>query len=69
MMINWHVVWKMGLWKAPGPDGLQMGFYKEYWDTVGTHATQTALGQLTGQLPFDNYNFTDIALIPKIKNT
>lgn len=28
-------VWKLGAWKAPRPDGLSIGFYKESWPLVG----------------------------------
>lgn len=62
------VVWKMGQWKALGFDGLQIGFYMEKWEVVGTFITQTILALLNHQLPFEEYNHIDVALIPKAEN-
>lgn len=30
----WNAINQLGAWKSPGPDGLQVGFYKAHWDML-----------------------------------
>ncbi|XP_031097211.1 uncharacterized protein LOC116001448 [Ipomoea triloba] len=51
--------------KAPGPDGMNPGFYQQYWDVVGNDVTAFVLKFLNGcSLPF-GLNDTNVVLIPK----
>lgn len=43
-----HAVWKFGPWKAPGSDGIHIGFYKENWELVGPLIIQIAHKILLG---------------------
>lgn len=59
------VVFSMGAYKAPGPDGFPPDFFQEFWDIFGTDVTLATkdffrVGKLLKKL-----NFTYIALIPK----
>ncbi|XP_019171913.1 PREDICTED: uncharacterized protein LOC109167347 [Ipomoea nil] len=54
--------------KAPGPDGLQAGFYQHMWDVVGDDVFLLVKEAFaTGTLP-EGLNETLIALIPKVKD-
>ena len=51
---------------APGPDGLPLLFYKQFWDKVGGEVTGAVLSALnSGSFP-KSINHTYITLIPKI---
>ena len=51
--------------KAPGPDGLNPGFYQHFWNLLGPEVFQTATGWLeTLSFPY-NLNDTLLCLIPK----
>ncbi|XP_019186519.1 PREDICTED: uncharacterized protein LOC109181223 [Ipomoea nil] len=53
--------------KAPGPDGMNPGFYQHFWDVVGTDVSSYILNCLnTCSMP-DKLNETNIILIPKKK--
>ncbi|XP_019168052.1 PREDICTED: uncharacterized protein LOC109163801 [Ipomoea nil] len=54
--------------KAPGPDGMNPGFYQHFWDVVGTDVSSYIMNCLnTGSFP-SKLNETNIILIPKKKN-
>jgi hypothetical protein len=54
--------------KAPGPDGLNPGFYKRFWDLCGKEIYNTSMQWLRrGRFP-EHLNDTNIVLIPKVDN-
>ncbi|XP_019199913.1 PREDICTED: uncharacterized protein LOC109193526 [Ipomoea nil] len=54
--------------KAPGPDGMNPGFYQHFWDVVRGDVASFVLNCLeSGDLP-SGLNETDIVLIPKKSN-
>ena len=51
--------------KAPGPDGMNLGFFQTYWDIVGEQVTSACLDCLQNcPLPL-GINDTTLVLIPK----
>ncbi|XP_019181782.1 PREDICTED: uncharacterized protein LOC109176840 [Ipomoea nil] len=54
--------------KAPGPDGMNPGFYQNYWDVVGEDVSEFIVNCLNTRSFPTNLNDTDIVLIPKKKN-
>ncbi|CAN1332707.1 Putative ribonuclease H protein At1g65750 [Linum perenne] len=56
----------MGKDKAPGPDGLNPGFYQHYWPIIGEEVTKACINWLDeGKMPPAIHN-TTIILLPKI---
>ncbi|XP_074293374.1 uncharacterized protein LOC141620388 [Silene latifolia] len=53
--------------KAPGPDGMNGLFYQTYWGLVGPDVVRTVLAILKGDMSPEEYNKTNIVLIPKKK--
>ena len=51
--------------KAPGPDGLNPGFYQHFWNLLGLEVFQTATGWLENLSFPSNLNDTLLCLIPK----
>ena len=51
--------------KAPGPDGLNPGFYQHFWNLLGPEVFQTATGWLESLSFPPNLNDTLLCLIPK----
>ncbi|XP_019159684.1 PREDICTED: uncharacterized protein LOC109156288 [Ipomoea nil] len=51
--------------KAPGPDGINPGFYQHFWDVVGGDVSSYFVDFLNTRSFPANLNATDIVLIPK----
>lgn len=49
------------------PDGLQTCFLHKYWDVLGPKVISMALAILNDGKDISAINYTNIALIPKIK--
>ncbi|KAL5583173.1 hypothetical protein UlMin_015615 [Ulmus minor] len=61
-------IFRMGSFKAAGPDGLLALFFKSYWDSVGEDVTSDVRDFfVTGNL-HPSINSTNIVLVPKIKH-
>lgn len=56
---------QLGKWKAQGTDGLPIRFYLDHWNIVNSFVEDTVLGMLTGRIPIEKFNHTDIILSPK----
>ncbi|XP_019184779.1 PREDICTED: uncharacterized protein LOC109179736 [Ipomoea nil] len=54
--------------KAPGPDGMNPGFYQHFWDVVGNDISAFILNCLNNQIFPADLNNTDVVLIPKKKS-
>nr|XP_029146996.1 uncharacterized protein LOC114924945 [Arachis hypogaea] len=55
----------MSSFKAPGPDGFQVFFFKEYWDVVGHEVWRTVQKAFLGETLSHSLLETLIVLIPK----
>ncbi|XP_031116020.1 uncharacterized protein LOC116019789 [Ipomoea triloba] len=51
--------------KSPGPDGMNPGFYQQYWDVVGSDVTSFVLKCLNDCSFPSDLNDTNVLLIPK----
>lgn len=58
----------MGSNKAPGPDGLPVLFYKEYWHIISRDVIATVQDFFKGENVLPSLNYTFIVLIPKVTN-
>lgn len=54
--------------KAPGPDGFSSLFYQQYWSEVCDATVLNCLEILNQSRSVSDWNFTYIALIPKLPN-
>lgn len=61
-------IWDLGSWKAPGPDGIQVGFYNDNWELVKDKIYQIALDFFSSHITIHQINFTNLVLIPKVKH-
>ena len=60
-------LFQMGPTKSPGPDGMNVLFYQNFWHIVGNGVTDAMLDFLhTGHM-VPAINYTHIVLIPKVK--
>ncbi|KAL5563053.1 hypothetical protein UlMin_032800 [Ulmus minor] len=61
-------VFKMGSFKAAGPDGFPALFFKSYWEIVGEDVISSVRDFfITGSI-HPSFNSTNIVLVPKSKN-
>jgi hypothetical protein len=60
------VVFSIGDFKAPGPDGLHAVFYKKIWSICGEDITQEVLLALNLSTIPKGWNDTTVVLIPKV---
>ncbi|XP_019185254.1 PREDICTED: uncharacterized protein LOC109180221 [Ipomoea nil] len=51
--------------KAPGPDGLNPGFYQQFWEIVGGHVSGFIMNALNSCVFPEGLNDTNIVLVPK----
>ncbi|XP_019151915.1 PREDICTED: uncharacterized protein LOC109148635 [Ipomoea nil] len=51
--------------KAPGPDGMNPGFYQHFWDVVGVDVSGFIVNTLNSRILPNGLNDTNIVLIPK----
>lgn len=61
-----HALFSMTPWKAPGPDGYPVGFYRHNWDIIGNNLTTFVKHIWQNPVDIAPFNTTDICLIPKI---
>lgn len=61
-----QAVFKMQLWKAPGPDGFPAGFYQKAWDIVHLNVCSFGKDVWRNLSLLQEVNKTDICLIPKV---
>lgn len=54
---------------APGPDGIPVTFYREFWDVIKGDLKEMFDEFHTGNLHIHRLNFSFLALIPKVKGT
>ena len=54
--------------KAPGPDGMNPGFFQHYWDVVSDDVTATCLFNLNKGVMPSGLNSTSIVLVPKVNS-
>lgn len=59
------MVFQIKPWIAPGPDGFQEGFYRNFWPNVGTAVTQMVQSFFTSGYLLKQLNDTFQVLIPK----
>ena len=59
-----ETVWDMETDIAPGPDGIPVTFYKEFWDVIKGDLKQMFDDFHTGNLNIHRLNFAFLALIP-----
>ena len=52
---------------APGPEGIPVFFYKDYWDTVRPEVMAALEDFRTGRCHMDRLNRTYIVLLPKVQ--
>jgi hypothetical protein len=53
---------------APGPDGLPVGFYREFWNEIKLIVLEMFHNLYRGELNLSRLNYGMISLIPKVKD-
>ncbi|KAL5789913.1 hypothetical protein ACOSQ2_004801 [Xanthoceras sorbifolium] len=61
-------VFEMGPNKAPGPDGFHALFFQKFWNVVSEDVSSVCLKVLNGGCSIEEFNTTNVFLIPKVKN-
>ena len=60
-------LWSLKAFKAPGPDGLHVGFFQRFWPVVGSSVVSVVKRAFSEKKIPDYLNRTHIVLIPKIQ--
>ena len=63
-----RALFQMNPAKAPGPDGMTPLFFQKYWHIIGVDVSNAILDFFTSRRMLGSVNFTNIVLIPKVKN-
>ena len=58
-------LWSLKAFKAPGPNGLHVGFFQRFWLVVGRSISEEVLTVFREKKIPDYMNNTNIVLIPK----
>ena len=61
-----QVIFNMNPNKAPGADGVNVGFYQKHWALVKTQMVNFVKGVFEERVMPDHVNTTLIALIPNV---
>ena len=59
-------LWSLKAFKAPGPDGLHVGFYQCFWIIVGDSIKEEVKKVFREKKVLEYLNSTNIVLIPKV---
>ena len=54
--------------KSPGPDGMPLLFYQNYWSLIRSNVTLSILHYLNNGVLSQSFYHSFITLIPKVKN-
>ena len=58
-------IWSLKAFKAPGPDGLHVGFFQRFWHIVGGSVKEEVKQVFRDRKIPEYLNKTNIVLIPK----
>lgn len=64
----WETLKRMSSDKAPGPDGLTVFFFKQYWEVVGNDVVSSVQGFFQRGILLPDLNHTNLVLILKVDN-
>lgn len=66
VLFSEKVVFDLGVYKAPGPDGLNGLFFQKNWDTIKFDVFKAIQSFFSSGTLGEDVNFTTVALIPKV---